>query len=157
MNQPKKQKGGAREGSGRRALYGEPLTTIVAVQLDESQSKAIIGWARKHGVNVTLLMREATLLRAGAGRLGIGLHDASAPGWAEPREVGKWPLKFTARQHEAIAKVAKRVGLTLRQYVLEATLAHIGRPELGEHAEIAERVNALEKFATTAKAKGKRS
>lgn len=141
-----KKKGGAREGSGRRALYGEPLTAIVAVQLDEVQSKAVIGWARKHRVNVTLLMREASLLRAGAGRLGIGLHDTNAPCWAEPREVGKWPLKFTARQHEAIGKVATRVGLTLRQFVLEATLAHIGRADLGERAEIAGREKALEKF-----------
>ncbi len=132
MDKPKS-RGGAREGSGRRALYGDPLTAIVAVQLDEQQSKAVIGWARKHGVNVALLMREASLIRAGAARLGIGLGGANAPGWAEPRESGKWPLKFTVKQHDAVTKAATRVGLTVRQFVLEATLAHIGKPELGPY------------------------
>lgn len=145
MDKPKK-KGGAREGSGRRALYGEPLTAIVAVQLDEAQSKAVIAWARKHGVNVTLLMREASLIRAGASKLGIGLNGVDSPGWAEPRETGKWPLKFTVRQHEAVSRAAARVGLTLRQFVLEATLAHIGKPELGERAEISARMKALDKL-----------
>lgn len=145
---PKTKKGGAREGSGRRALYGEPLTAIVAVQLDAPQSKAIIAWARKHGVSVAMLMRESTLARAGAAALGVGLDaEANAPGWAEPRDVGKWPLKFTASQHDAVSRVAERVGLTMRQYVLEATLAHIGRDDLGERAAIEERERALEKFA----------
>lgn len=143
--QQEQARGGARSGSGRRSLYGDKLEKIVAIELNHDQSSAVIRWAKKHKVNVTMLLRESSLIAAGAAKLGVGLEHASA-GWAEPRDVSKWPLKFTAKQHAAVSKAAERFGITMREFVLEAVLAHIGRSDLGARAELAAQAKVLDKL-----------
>jgi hypothetical protein len=145
------QRGGAREGAGRRSLYGERLERIICVELDEPQSLAITKWARRHDVNVAYLMREASLIAAKVPGLGIGFDSKErilsvSAGWAEPRESSKWPLKFTERQHAAVTKVADRLKISHRKFVLEATLAHIGASHLGERGHIDDRSKTLDKI-----------
>jgi hypothetical protein len=137
--QDDEKRGGAREGAGRRSLYSEPLERIVAVQLDEDQGAAICRYAKKHNLNVTFLMREATLEKCGHAHLGLGFADVGehvSVGWAEPSETAKWPLKFTARQHAALVKVASKLDISLRKLVLECTLSKIGAEKLGEAGNI---------------------
>lgn len=142
-------RGGARDGAGRRSLYKDPLTRIIAVQLDEEQSNAIIAYARRNRYNITFLLREVALIAANASKLGVGLDSSSsAPGWAEPREMTKLPLKFTEPQHEAVTRAATKLDMTARAFVLEAALAYIGRSKLGEQGEIEKRSRALTKLPT---------
>ena len=131
-------------------MYGEPLTRIVAVQLDEAQSEAITKWAKRQKYNVAFVMREAALKAAKCGHLGVGFNRADtesvSTGWAEPRESTKWPLKFTVRQHDAVVAYAERIGISVRKFVLEAALAHVGAPHLGERGELDARAKALSKI-----------
>lgn len=134
-----KGRGGAREGAGRKQLYGEPLTAAFTARVNDEQGRALGAWCRKRRVAPATLLREVGLLRAGAARLGLGLDKVE--GTAEKEVVlegaSVFPVKVTARQEAAIKAFCARKKVAPGTWLREAALEYIGRPELGLRGQAA--------------------
>lgn len=132
-------RGGAREGAGRKQLYGEPLSEAFTARVNEEQGQAIGAWCRRQKVAPATLLREVGLLRAGAASLGIGLEKAK--GSAEKEVVldgaACFPVKCTARQAKAIQSYCVRKKVAPATWLREAALEYIGKPELGLRGQAA--------------------
>lgn len=131
----KTNRGGARQGAGRKQLYSEPLVDAAtfSMRVNEEQGAAIGAWCVKHKVAPATLIREVGLLRSGAVSLGLGLEKLK--GTAE-KPIGLdgpsvFPVKCTARQGKAIRTYCLKKKVAPQSWLREAVLEYIGKPELG--------------------------
>lgn len=142
------QNGGAREGAGRKPLYGEKLDKKVPVRLDEpEQRKAILAFCREKRVDMAMFAREAALKRAGLLKLGLGLEKVY--GQTEPKEIELQDdtlpiIKLTTKQHTALGKYVASKGMKLSPFIREAMFAEMGKPELGVAGQAAEAVRQVQ-------------
>lgn len=142
------QNGGAREGAGRKPLYGSKLDKKVPVRFDEpGQRKAILAFCREKHVDMAMFAREAALKRAGLERLGLELEKVY--GTADPKDIilqdDTLPIiKLTMGQHTALTKYVESKGLKLSPFIREAMFAEMGKPELGVAGQAAAAVRKVE-------------
>ena len=126
-------RGGARAGSGRKQLYGEPLTEAFTARVNDEQGAAIGSWCRAAKVSPATLLREVALSLAGAVALGLGLDKLAGTASKDVELVGAavFPVKCTVRQAAAIRAFCAAKKVAPGTWLREAALEHIGRAELG--------------------------
>jgi hypothetical protein len=129
--------GGAREGAGRKALYGEPLSAYFTVRVNDEQGAAIGAWCVRRKMSPATLVREVGLLRAGAESLGIGVKAAAGTAEKTITLAGAacFPVKCTERQKKAIAAYCARKRIQPGTFLKEAVLEYVGASKLGGLAE----------------------
>jgi hypothetical protein len=138
-------RGGAREGSGRKSLYGEPVRPSFTARVNDAQGAAIGAWCLRNRISPATLLREVGLLRAGVASLGVGIEKAK--GSAEKAVVlegaGTFPVKCTAAQEKAIKDYCLRKKMAPATWLREAALEYIGRSELGLRGQAAALASSL--------------
>lgn len=138
---PKNTRGGARAGSGRKQMYGEPMQHAFTARVNEAQGAALGAWCRKKRIAPATFLREVGLLRAGAQRLGLGLDVLRGSVTAESVMLSGaaiFPVKVTDRQAAAINNFCARKKIAPGTWLREAGLEHIGREDLGLRGQAAQ-------------------
>jgi len=129
--------GGARPGSGRPSIYGDPLSVDFCVRLNADQGRAIARWCTRDRIPVGAMMREVALPIAGASSLGVGLDKVRVE---EPvqLDVGadgtKVIVKVTERQATAMRAHCRKKNVAVSTWLREVALRYVGSPELGAEA-----------------------
>lgn len=141
----KSTRGGAREGAGKKLLYGEPLIPSFTCRVNDEQGKAIGAWCRAKKLAPATLVREVGLLRAGAASLGLGI--AKAKGAADKAVTldgaACFPIKCTAGQAKAIRDYCAKKKVAPGSWLREAALEYIGQAKLGIRGQVAALDRAL--------------
>lgn len=131
----KPQRGGARKNTGRKPLYGEKLTRVIAFRLNSEQSTAVHRYCLKNGYEGMMLARESALERAGLQNLALGLEKVRQRGLEEvgikPGKENNLPPKFTTEQELYILKHCNKHKLKPGTFVKESLLAQCGAAHLG--------------------------
>ncbi len=141
----KKNRGGAREGAGRKSLYGGAMTASFTVRVNDDQGAALGEWCTKNGVSPATLVREVGLLRAGVASLGLGLRKIRSTAEKEIALVGAavFPVKCTEAQASAIRKYCEQHRVAPGTWLREAALEYIGKKSLGLRGQSAALDRAL--------------
>lgn len=145
MVKAKSGRGGARDGAGRKLLYGEPLSEAFTARVNDEQGAALGAWCLKRRISPATLLREVGLLRAGAGSLGLGLDVIKGTAEKEVLLAGAsvFPVKCTMRQASAIRAFCARKKVAPGTWLREAALEYVGKPELGLRGQAATMGRAL--------------
>jgi hypothetical protein len=138
----KQTKGGAREGAGRRSLYGEALEKKVPMSINQVQGNALVEYCGRKRISVSMLVREAALKHSGAPealRLGfqkaygsLGAHDYVGLDMSDAEKAFRFlPVKYTTPQWEWLSKHCGAKGVKLATFEKEATFKEMKQPKLG--------------------------
>lgn len=132
----KSSRGGAREGAGRKSLYGDALTDAFTARVDDEQGAAIGAWCAKKRIDPATLFREVALLRAGVGSLGLGVEAVRKTDRGVILEGARvFPVKFTERQARAVRVHCEKKRVLVSPWLREVVLEYIGRSDLGIRGE----------------------
>lgn len=147
--------GGAREGSGRKPVYGEKLTKTIAFRLNGEQSTAAYDYCVRRGFEAMPLAREAVLEMARLGKLGLGVSNVARPEGVDKVGIKRGektllPVKFTPAQEKGVIEYARKQKLHKGTLMKEALMVAIGRPDLGLQGEAKKATERAQRMSAAA-------